>query len=282
MSVPSERQSVKLSPKEVLGFQCTIWRYYETNGRHDLPWRLTDDPYRILVSEVMLQQTQVPRVLIKYPQFLNTFPDVQSLAKASLSDVLSVWQGMGYNRRAKFLQRAAQDIMERFQGSVPCDPVELISLPGIGKHTAGSIAAFAFNAPTVFIETNIRRTFIHHFFVGKVNVRDDDLYPFIQATLPKGLARDWYNALMDYGTYLAKNFPNPNHKSKHYKKQSPFETSLRKVRGEILKSLNRSGGSLSKQALAELPFEKERLGKALEALIKEGFVVKNKGGYRIA
>ncbi|MEK7103671.1 MAG: A/G-specific adenine glycosylase [Patescibacteria group bacterium] len=281
MSVPSVVRSVKLSRSAIRAFQRMIWRYYETHGRHDLPWRLTDNPYHILVSEVMLQQTQVSRVLVKYPEFLAIFPDVQALADATLSDILRVWQGMGYNRRAIFLQKAAQMIVSDFSGTVPRDPTQLITLPGIGKHTAGSITAFAFNIPTVFIETNIRRTFIHHFFQGQTPVSDDQLYPYIQAVVPHNDARNWYNALMDYGTFLAKTIANPNHKSKHYKKQSPFGTSLRKVRGEIVRAATDAGGILSKKAINALAFEQERKNQALEALVKEGFLIKDRTSYRI-
>ncbi len=282
MSVQLSGESVKLSRSVVSRFQQMIWQYYETHGRHDLPWRLTDDPYHILVSEVMLQQTQVSRVLTKYPEFLDVFPDIQTLASASLKDILGVWQSMGYNRRAKFLQQAAQKIVSEYDGEIPSDPAQLITLPGIGKHTAGSISAFAFNNPAVFIETNIRRTYIHHFFQGISDVSDTQLYPFIEATLPKDDARNWYNALMDYGTFLAQTIANPNHKSKHYKKQSPFETSLRKVRGEILKAVSNAEGKISKKELETLPFEGDRIRQALGALVKEGFLIKERAQYRIA
>ncbi|MDP2656641.1 MAG: A/G-specific adenine glycosylase [bacterium] len=283
MSVNRTKKSVKLLPRRIRQFQQIIWDYYEKNGRHDLPWRLTDDTYTIFISEIMLQQTQVPRVLIKYPEFLGEFPDINTLARASLANILNVWQGMGYNRRAIFLKKAAREIIEKYDGNIPNNVIDLESLPGIGIHTAGAIMAFAFNAPVVFIETNIRRTFIHHFFQEDADVSDTEILPLVRATLPVDRPRDWYNALMDYGSYVAKNVANPNHKSRHYKKQSSFDTSVRKVRGVIINTLTRSkDGIIFNKELDALPFERERINMALAGLMAEDFLKKKRNGYGIS
>ncbi|MEK7079017.1 MAG: A/G-specific adenine glycosylase, partial [Patescibacteria group bacterium] len=132
--------------------------------RRDFPWRNTTDPYHILVSEVMLQQTQVARVMVKFPIFIDQFSNFKELATASTKDILQVWQGMGYNRRALYLKKIAEIVITQYKGKLPDDPAILDTFPGIGEATAASIVAFAFNKPLVFIETNIRRVFIHLFF----------------------------------------------------------------------------------------------------------------------
>ena len=144
-------------------FKQFIWDFYRLNGRF-FDWRHTDDPYKVVISEVMLQQTQTHRVAHKYPIFIQTFATFDALAAASLREVLMQWQGLGYNRRGKFLHQLAQVILHNNAGIVPDDPIMLEKLPGIGKATARSICAFAFNKPVAFIETNIRAVFIHHFF----------------------------------------------------------------------------------------------------------------------
>ena len=225
----------QLSSKEISSFQHLIYRYYNQHGR-DLPWRNTDNPYHILVSEIMLQQTQVDRVIEKYALFIVRFPDVASLAKATLKEVLEVWQGLGYSRRAISLLKLAGTILSEYQGKLPADAEELVKLPGIGRATAGCLLAFAFRKPSVFIETNIRRVFIHHFFQDGEGVRDDEIIPLVEATLDRSNPRDWYYALMDYGSQLKKEIENPNKKSAHYTRQAPFENSDRKIRGAILKT----------------------------------------------
>lgn len=234
-----------MSNARISKFQQIVWEYYDAHGRHDLPWRLpepdgTFDPYKIMVSEVMLQQTQVPRVIPKYLQFIAQFPDVQSLAAAELGTVLRAWSGLGYNRRAKFLWQAARLVAGEHAGVFPRTETELVTLPGVGKNTAGAIAAYAYNQPTVFIETNIRTVFIHHFFAAAAQVSDAELTPCIRAALPPHSVREWYWALMDYGTHLKQTQGNLNKLSKHYVTQSPFAGSRRQLRGAILKRLGDS------------------------------------------
>lgn len=222
------------SERDIKNFQKVVWGYYHDHAR-SMPWRDNHDPYWVVVSEVMLQQTQVSRVLPKFEAWVKRFPDWQSLAAAPLGDALHEWQGLGYNRRGRWLHQLAQVVVGEYRGKLPEGPAELVKLPGIGPNTAGSIAAFAFNAPVVFIETNIRRVFIHHFFEDEEGITDTQLLPLIKESLNPENPREWYYALMDYGAYLAKQVPNPNRRSKHYVRQSTFEGSNRQLRAQILR-----------------------------------------------
>ncbi len=260
----------RISKARAAAFRKEIYGYYARQGR-DLPWRRMTDPYHVLVSEVMLQQTQVERVILKYQQFIEAFPDVQSLANASLKRVLSVWQGLGYNRRAKALKEAARMIMDVFGGTVPRSIDDLVRLPGIGTATASSIAAFAFNIPTVFIETNIRTVFIHFFLKGETAVSDAEILPLVEKTLDRRNPRKWYNALMDYGTTLKKLVVNPNRRSTRYQRQSAFQGSDRQVRGAILRALNKGDSTVTKLK-KDLSVESERLKRILGQLEREGFI----------
>jgi A/G-specific adenine glycosylase len=261
-------------------FRSLIREFYDHSGR-PMPWRETRDPYRIFVSEIMLQQTQVPRVMQKYPEFLARFGDFHALAQAELREVLLAWQGLGYNRRAKFLHEAARRIVSHHGGELPREPEVLVTLPGVGPNTAGSLAAFAYNLPVVFIETNIRRVFIHFFFAEAGGIRDRDILPVVEATLDREDPRTWYYALMDYGAMLAKWFPNPNRRSAHYTRQSAFENSDRQIRGRLLRAL----GEREALSVAELPavlgFSEERVASVVSALEKEGFIARRDGRVRI-
>lgn len=256
-------------------FAKLIWDFYQNNKR-DLPWRNTTDPYRILVSEIMLQQTQVARVLVKYPEFVKKFPAFKSLNKNSIAEILTVWQGMGYNRRALYLKKIAEKVEKEYKGALPKDPKILQTFPGIGSATACSILVFSYNLPLVFIETNIRRVFIHHFFKDKKGIHDKELLPLVEQYLDRKNPREWHYALMDYGSHLGKTELNPNRRSTHYVKQSKFEGSLRQLRGEVLKVLLEFKtipiSSLKSQT------KDPRLEKALNQLEKEGFlsISKNK------
>ncbi len=269
------------SKQAITLFQNLICDYFRAHGR-DLEWRRTRDPYRIFVSEIMLQQTQVSRVENKYPEFIAAFPDFESLATAPLRDVLAVWQGMGYNRRARALKDGAERVVREFGGSLPHDETVLATLPGIGKATAASIAAFAFNRPVVFIETNIRRVFIHCFFAGAKGVRDRDILPLVQRTLLPDHPREWYWALMDYGSALRARGENPNHQSAEYKKQAPFAGSDRELRGKILRLLLDSGDMSEAELAMLLAGEAGRLERILTGLEKEGLVIREEGRLRIA
>jgi A/G-specific adenine glycosylase len=258
-------------------FIKTVWDYYKENKRA-MPWREDVSPYSIFISEVMLQQTQVARVLVKYPLFMRTFPSFKALATTDTAKLLLAWQGMGYNRRALYLKAAAGDVVRKYKGKLPEEPALLDELPGIGLATASSIVAFAYNKPVAFIETNIRRVFIHHYFAGKESVADSEIIRMVEQTVDRINPREWYWALMDYGAYLGKQGENANKKSKHYIKQKKFEGSVREVRGGVLKLL------LKKQyTLEELKkiYSDERLFTALLQLEKEGFIKKNDELYRV-
>jgi A/G-specific adenine glycosylase len=270
-----------LTPDRVRAFQELIYGYYREHGR-TFPWRATHNPYHILVSEIMLQQTQTERVLEKYEQFINSFPDFPSLARAPLREILAVWQGLGYNRRALALKKIAQTVMTEFRGNLPPSAEALMTLPGIGKATASAISTFAFNRPTVFLETNIRRTFIHHFFHGRNTVRDAEILLLVEKTLDASNPRQWYHALMDYGVMLKKRHQNPNRRSAHYQKQAPFEGSNRQIRGMILRALVTERGLSESEIMRKLNVAPERLKRNLLQLKREGFIRKEGNRFSIA
>ena len=229
----------------------------------------------------MLQQTQVARVLEKYPEFLKAFPNVETLDDASLAEVLRVWQGMGYNHRALALKRMAEKVVTGHKGKIPRDRHALEALSGVGPYTAGAVRAFAFNEPEIFIETNIRRIFIHHFFGNKRGVGDKEILPLIEQTLDIKNPREWYYALMDYGAHLLKVArKNPNTQSKHYTKQSTFKGSLRELRGKIIRELSKEPKTLIvlKHACSNDP----RIKETLEALIKDKLIKYEKRKYQLA
>lgn len=267
--------STQLTTSEIKKFQKIIYLFYKVNQRH-FAWRYTHDSYKILVSEIMLQQTQTNRVEKKYIEFIKKFPNWKALAETSLKEMLGIWQGMGYNRRALYLQEIAIKVVKNYKNKLPTDPCILQTFKGIGSNTAASICAFAFNLPTVFIETNIRTVFIHYFFKNKKSVSDKMILPLIEQTLDTKHPRVWYHALMDYGVYLKKLYRNPSRKSSHYTKQSKFEGSDRQIRGNILKLLltkkNQSYQELTKYFNHVSP---SRLQKILKNLIKEKLLHQN-------
>src|SRR3989344_3811274 len=226
---------VNTVPVAIAQFRKVVWAYHKKHGRHALPWRKTKDPYKILVSEVMLQQTQVDRVIPFYKTFIKKFPTAKRLASVPLSPVLQAWQGLGYNRRAKMLQEAAKEMSSRKITTVS----DLETLPGVGSYTARAVAAFSYNENVVFIETNIRTAVIHHFFAKKKKVSDAEIEKILQKALPKGKSGEWYSALMDYGAYLKRSGISHNARSRQYMKQSKFSGSLREARGAILRELAR-------------------------------------------
>ncbi|MBI4090685.1 MAG: A/G-specific adenine glycosylase [Candidatus Komeilibacteria bacterium] len=265
----------RLTEQQLQRFRKIIYSHFERHGR-SLPWRRTTNPYHILVSEIMLQQTQVDRVIPKYDGFIEVFPSARELARAPLSKVLWTWSGLGYNRRAVSLKKCAQEIMRTHKGQIPNTIKELDALPGIGCHTAGAIMAFAFNKPVVFIETNVRSVFLHHFFPKRKKVSDSELEPLIEQALDRQNPRKWYSALMDYGSVLKKEVENPSRRSKHHTKQSRFEGSNRQLRGAILKALiiRRSNTAELQRALNR---KKTELNTVLSQLQKEGLICNQEG-----
>ena len=265
---------------EIKAFQKTVWGYYAKN-RRAMPWRDVITPYRVFVSEIMLQQTQVARVMEKFPQFLKLFPSFKALAEAPLQSVLSAWQGMGYNRRALYLKKAAEAVVHDYSGRLPHNPEDLEKLAGIGPATARSIAVFAFNNPEAFIETNIRAVFLHHFFAGRSGVSDNELLPFVEKALDTKNPREWYYALMDYGTMLKKTNKNPSRASAHHVKQSKFEGSVRETRGKIVKLLAR--GAFTNIALVKHTAEPAvKIKTALTGLMRDGLIKKDGRKFVIA
>jgi A/G-specific adenine glycosylase len=254
-------------------FKAFIWHFYHHNKR-DFAWRNSNNPYHILVSEVMLQQTQTHRVIQKYEQFIDAFATIESLAEASLRDVLSVWQGLGYYRRARFLHQLAQKIVAEHGGVLPQDPHILKTLPGIGINTAGSVCAFAFNQPTIFIETNIRTVFIDTFFKDRETVSDKEIMVLVEQHLDYDNPREWYYALMDYGVFLKSGKQNPSRKSSHYTKQSKFEGSDRQLRAKILKYIVAHEKVSREDIFLYSQDNKDRVEKIITLLINEQFIGK--------
>jgi A/G-specific adenine glycosylase len=264
--------SATIRPNNIEAFKKKIWTHYLAHGRHDLPWRTKTSAYRILISEMMLQQTQVSRVIPKFKEFMRTFPT---------SAVLGAWQGLGYNRRAKFLHATAKIS----QGRYPKTVAGLVQLPGIGINTAGAIMAYAYNLQAIFIETNIRRSFIHEFFKGRRDVADKDLMPYIAAAVAhEKNPREWYWALMDYGSMLGRDatLANPNRQSRHYTVQSKFEGSRRQVRGKILKHLLKSQKPESLPRISKaLEIDEATLSSVIISLVDEELLTKNGLRYSI-
>lgn len=242
-----------------------------------MPWREDTRPYYVLVSELMLQQTQVSRVVPKFEAFIERFPDETSLARASLAEALKLWQGLGYNRRAKYLHEAAKAVVAR--GEFPSTEKDLVALPGVGKNTAGAILVYSFNQPSLFIETNVRTVYIHHFFNNQFDVDDKQILEKLQETMDSKNPRGFYQALMDYGSWLKANGVRNNSSSKHYVKQSPLKGSVREVRGQILALLSNSDYAPNK--LRHLCNADDRFGPALENLLVDGLVTKTKNKFHL-
>ena len=254
---------------DIADFRDFIWQ----KGRElyrDMPWRQDTRPYYVLVSELMLQQTQVDRVIPKFNAFIATFPDEQTLAEASLADVLTLWQGLGYNRRAKYLHDAAKKIVLDYEGVFPGDKKTLLSLPGVGPNTAGAILNYAYNTPEPFIETNVRTVYFHHFFPDGEIVNDATLLDLVGETIDTESPREFYWAIMDYGSWLKKQGAGRLTQSKHYKKQSPLKGSVREVRGQIIALLTK--GPMSEEALVAHFGGDKRFTSAFMGLQRDGLI----------
>lgn len=255
-------------------FQELVWDKARKLYR-DMPWRQDTRPYYVLVSEIMLQQTQVERVIPKFEAFIMAFPTIATLAQASLADVLKLWSGLGYNRRAKFLHEAAHMIQRDFDGKFPETSEELLKLPGVGINTAGAILAYSFNKPVVFIETNVRTVYFHHFFDDSNDVSDRQLREVVELTVDQEHPREWYWGIMDYGSYLKRQGVGRNDKSRHYKKQSALKGSVREVRGQIIRELTDT--DMSEGELRQVLHADERFDGALTGLTRDGLVQETAG-----
>lgn len=292
-----------LTSAQVRRFRSLIRAHFLSHSR-PFPWRETRDPYHILVSELMLQQTQTERVASRFPAFIARFPTVESLATSGTSELLRAWRGLGYNRRALALRETARRIVEEHASVVPPDPSVLATFAGIGAATAAEIAAFAYDVPTALIETNIRRVFLYFFFPGDPSVSDRRILPLVQRTLDRRHPRLWYYALMDYGVMMKKALPrstaeDPNRRSAHYTRQARFQGSDRQIRGIIVSVLS-EGGALTEEELrcrvtalrdgpsaaygpsgSTAPVEPSRLHDIIARLAKEGFVATEGGKVKV-
>jgi len=259
-----------------------VYSVYETEGR-SFPWRDNTGAWGILVSELMLQQTQTHRVVPYWKRWMEKWPSPAQLNNATLEEVLLEWSGLGYNRRAKYLKECANIIVKDLGGKIPDTPGALESLPGIGPYTAGAIACFAYNTPVVFIETNIRSALLHYFFSGREGITDREIMPILEALLDRDNPRKWYWALMDYGASVKKLCPNPNRLSAHYSRQSAFAGSFRQIRGSLIRSLVSLGPSSAEELRTRLdvPAEGAVFYRALESLRRELLVAEEGGKYMI-
>jgi A/G-specific adenine glycosylase len=244
-----------------------------------MPWRHTRVPYRILVSEVMLQQTGVERVMDRYRAFLRAFPSFHGLANADTGEILAAWKGLGYNRRAIALRESARIISTRHRGRMPRTVDELVLLPGIGRATASAVIVYSFNVPCAFIETNIRRVYLHFFLPRSSRVSDERILPLVEETMDRRNPREWFYALMDYGAMLARTVPNPNLRSAGYTRQSTFEGSLRQLRGRVLQALLELRAATRGEISRAIGGRDERLPEALRQLESEGFLRIDVGRY---
>jgi len=257
-----------------------VWAFFRAN-RREMPWRDVDDPYAVLVSEVMLQQTQVSRVMDRYRDWLEEFPTLDALAAAPLSAVLERWQGLGYNRRAIALKRAAEQAVERFGGVLPRDAASLRTLPGIGPTTAAAVLNYALREPTPFIETNVRAVFLHHFLPDTDRVPDSALMPIIAATWDRADPRGWGYALMDYGAFLKRSGANPSRRSTHHVRQSAFEGSKRQKRARLLRAVLAEPGGPSEGYAEAIGIAVSAADALLEELAGEGFLTSEDGRWTV-
>jgi A/G-specific adenine glycosylase len=263
----------------------------------DLAWRRTRDPYAVLLSEVMLQQTQVARVEPKYAEWLGEFPTFDALAAAPLEPVLRAWQGLGYNRRAVALKRCAEAVAEQFDGTLPADEAQLRSLPGIGAATAAGVLAFAYDLPAVYLETNVRAVFLHELFADRADVTDRELLAFVRAAVSEAASqgagpRMWYYALLDYGAYLKRTQPNPSRRSAHHARQSRFAGSHRQKRAWLLRAVIAEPGLPAEEYADALALAETAAGRGvvsaddvaaiLAELAEEGFLRREGAGWFVA
>lgn len=225
----------------------------------------------------MLQQTQTSRVEEKLPEFLKKFPNIKALAESSQADVLKVWVGLGYNRRALFLKKGAEYVRNELGGKLPQEVSELEKIPGIGHYTARAIATFAWNQRHAFVETNIRTVYFNHFFKNKEKVTDKELLEVVDQTLPEKNFREWYWALMDYGVCLKKQGKGKNTKSRHYTKQSTFEGSDRQIRAAVVRYITQHGNTEIDILVKELGFDIDRTEEQIQKQIDEGMLFLRKG-----
>ncbi len=274
--------SLKNAPAASLAaFREDVWAHFRAN-RREMPWRDVDDPYAVLVSEVMLQQTQVARVLPAYERWLEAFPDVRSLSAAPLPAVLECWQGLGYNRRALGLKRSADQLVARGGGVVPDDFDALRALPGVGPVTAAAVLNYAFRIPTPFIETNVRAVYIDRFFPTADLVPDRALRPIVEETWDRDDPRGWGYALMDMGVAIKRAGQDPSRRSSSHRRQSAFEGSRRQARARLLRAVLGESGRASRTYADATGLPVERCDELLDELLREGFLCLEQGRWSIS
>lgn len=253
-------------------FRIAVWEYFRSHERA-MPWRDQPTFYYVLVSEIMLQQTQVARVLVKFQEFTRRFPTIETLASAPLAEVLRLWQGLGYNRRARYLHQAAQTVVASGQ---PVTRHGLEQLPGVGRNTAGAMMNYVYQEPTPYVETNIRSVYFYHYFPETVGmVSDSEVLALVERTLDREHPREWFWALMDYGTWLKANGQGRLQASRHYKKQSSLKGSLREMRGMLMREL--AADEQSYDALETKYGRDDRFTIALDGLMRDGLVARSGG-----
>ena len=253
--------AMKLTKRQIELFQKKILDWWKDN-RRDLPWRHTHDPYKIMISEVMLQQTQVSRVFTRYAEFIEAYPTVKDLAKASTSDVLKTWKGMGYNRRALYIKKAAQTVVDQYKRVFPKSEQELVKLPGLGKYTARAILVFAYGQEIPLVDTNIRQIITHFFLTNhpqgpalkglKGRTLEKEVEDIARQLVPLGKSWEWHQALMDYGALRLARARSGQARS--VRSQTPFKESNRFYRGRVIDRLRE--GEVSKNKLIA-DFQKE-------------------------
>lgn len=269
------------TPMDNREFRAMIYSHYDTAGR-EFPWRADISPWGVVVSEFMLQQTQTERVIPYWERWMSLWPTPGALANSSLKEVLKEWSGLGYNRRGRYIKECAELIEKKYSGKVPETPEILVLLPGIGSYASGAIACFAYNYPAVFIETNIRSVMLHFFFNNRNDVTDREILPLLKSILDQENPRKWYWALMDYGAALKKVTANPNRRSAHYTRQSPFAGSFRQMRGKVLNILLAQGPSSIDELKRQTGIEKKQLYEVLKFLGKDLMVAEEEGMYKIS
>jgi len=264
-------------PPSTKAFQTFVLSYFKKHGR-DFPWRRTKDPYKILVSEVMLQQTQTERVAKKYAEFLAEFPSWQTLAEAPPAAVVRAWMGLGYYRRAFNLHKAAQAVCNEFGGRPPRTAEALRKLPGVGSYTAAAVATFSFGEVVPMIETNIRSVYLYVFYPGSEGVTDAEIGLKIAETMWSRDSRSWFYALMDLGVELKRCTKGINQRSRHHVKQSRFHGSQREARAAVLKLLVARSGMKGAEILSELSLDAKKVERAIADLETEGLITKGRSG----
>ena len=267
--------SLIFSPERIQEFQKKVFSFYKKYGR-ELPWRKTTDPYKILLSELMLQQTQVNRVILYYEKWISRWPTIHALASASLAEVLQAWMGLGYNTRAINLHKAARKIVAEFNNDVLEAMKQYKEIPGVGRYTSQAVQIFSTNANLVTVDTNIRRIFIKEFNLPE-KVSDKALWELAERCLPRGKSRDWHNALMDYGAlFLTAKKTGIKPKTQ----QSQFEGSDRQIRARILRCLLKEKMSLS-ELEKTVRIEQIRLRQILDKMMNEKIIMTKNNSYQL-